>query len=679
LVDTLRADAIPPVRTPEGRDFARPGDTPFMDGWLESSYRFTNAYTAAVQTHTSMPSMMRSVEVFENSQRIGAPLARRAESLGYRTGAVVTDYVALEAKTTPPLLDGIEEVVVFGRPDSAVTVPSAKAMMTRFASDRFFLWVHFYAMHEPGFDGELLDAADGPALERYRRSLVWLDGQMAELIGALEELGIADRTIVVLASDHGEGLGDHGHLRHGGTLFEEDVHAPLAFFVPGLPGAVRHETVGNIDIVPTLLDLIGEPLHPDDRGRSLVPTMLGHASAADETIYFQTSVAKLGGLVSGPSKLIYDRGVDVLFRFDLDADPNELRNAFDPNDAFDQELVRRLIGRNPKLLRGQIDAPEVAELVAKRLAEVDPAAPTDELELLLRLAQHVPNEAIRELAPVLFEGARDDAVRLLVLRHLWGAAAKPLEKPVAQWLAQLPRHRDEAAVVSALAQQGQPAVATKTVANRMMQLARGESPREWEPWLLLTHPWRKNPKRFAPVFARMAERAMNTPTHARVIRLLVEQIASLGRSPKEQAETFASAIDQWSIHDDPDIRAACLRATVSLRLPRAEALVRARLRDAGEDLVVRREAAAVLAGLVGVAAVPDLIAVGDDPAMTWVAVRQLAALRDPGGLELLRSVALEHSNPFLRRVARDAAAAIDPLGAFAIESEAEDDATTEDE
>jgi arylsulfatase A-like enzyme len=112
------------------------------------------------------------------------------------------------------------------------------------------------------------------------RDIAWYDGSIRGLdveISRLQErlrgLGLSDKTLIVFTSDHGEEFLDHGRMFHGQTVYGELTGVPLAFYRPGqVPGgAVIDETVQNIDIMPTILELSHLPVPERTQGHSLLP------------------------------------------------------------------------------------------------------------------------------------------------------------------------------------------------------------------------------------------------------------------------------------------------------------------------------------------------------------------------------------------------------------------------
>jgi hypothetical protein len=327
VADTLRADALPPARPAEGTAFAEPGDTPRLDAWLEGAYRFRYAYSAATETKRAMPAMFRSIEASDDPITNGVPLGQRLELLGLDPIAVVHRYF-MPAKYPPvaALFDGFGEVRVYENPTTDTAIPQALELLEARRDRQTALFLHLYTVHMPGFDGKVLSGRG--RVKNYRQALRYLDRQMGEFLDGLERIGLRDRTMIVFLADHGEGLGDHGVMLHGPTTFEEDIRVPFAIEIPGHSGKIIEETVGTIDFAPTLLDLLGAPAAPSDRGRSLVPLLIEEPQQPDRGYYFENNKSTTVGVVVGRDKLIYEKWVDVAYRFDIANDPDELTDLY---------------------------------------------------------------------------------------------------------------------------------------------------------------------------------------------------------------------------------------------------------------------------------------------------------------------------------------------------------------
>ena len=157
----------------------------------------------------------------------------------------------------------------------------------------------------------------------------------------MERRGVAGRTIVAITSDHGDYLGDHNLNGKSALPYDGAMRIPLILRGPGIPqGARSDELVEILDVMPTLLELVGLPLPKGNQGMSLVPVMRG--GKGREVTYMQGPANRI--LRTKTAKYAYWlNGDEVLF--DLEKDPHELRNiARDPaaKPLLDEMRVRIL-------------------------------------------------------------------------------------------------------------------------------------------------------------------------------------------------------------------------------------------------------------------------------------------------------------------------------------------------
>lgn len=187
-----------------------------------------------------------------------------------------------------------------------------------------------------------VDEADQERLRRlYAASLAYADGEIGRILEEVEEIRGSRRPLVVVTSDHGEELFDHGGLLHGYTLYEEMIRIPLVVWSPGLVehGATDRST-GTLDVHATLAALVGAEAPSD--GRSLWPLLAGGDMEGEE-VHFAAAASVKGGIFSAQTdrqKLIWaprtgwDWGLgggpgrtrSPEYLFDLRDDPKERRN-----------------------------------------------------------------------------------------------------------------------------------------------------------------------------------------------------------------------------------------------------------------------------------------------------------------------------------------------------------------
>jgi arylsulfatase A-like enzyme len=285
-LDTLRADRVGVYGS------YRP-TTPALDALAAESAVFTNAWSPWPETSGSHMSLFTSRYPSEHGVTgfIVAPaaalelLAERLRREGYLTRAFTEDggvwaqagfargFSAYSERRSP---DAIY------RGEAAATFADATRWVRAHADRPFFLFVHTYQVHAPytpprshaelfpGIVAREPTAFAADALS-YDREVRFTDDQLAGFIGSLRELGLADRTIVIITSDHGEEFGEHGDRGHGRSLHREVLAVPLIVWAPGLLPPARVDTPASLlDVAPSVLELLALEPTPSYRGTSLV-------------------------------------------------------------------------------------------------------------------------------------------------------------------------------------------------------------------------------------------------------------------------------------------------------------------------------------------------------------------------------------------------------------------------
>jgi arylsulfatase len=187
-----------------------------------------------------------------------------------------------------------------------------------------------------------------------------IDVQVGRLLEALERNGIAEETLVIFMSDHGELLGDHGIYLKGPFFYEPAVRVPLIVSCPGrvVAGRSARALVELVDLAPTLLEAAGLPPHPGMQGRSLWPMLTGRADDRHrDDVYcehYGTTHHQPGQepayatmVRTGRHKLVAWHGKRTGELYDLDKDATEARNLWDEPDAawLKLELLQRMCDR----------------------------------------------------------------------------------------------------------------------------------------------------------------------------------------------------------------------------------------------------------------------------------------------------------------------------------------------
>ncbi|MCP4662019.1 MAG: sulfatase-like hydrolase/transferase [bacterium] len=353
-IDTLRSDRLPVYGYSEVA-------TPAIDALRRDGILYERAYCHAPLTLPSHVSLMTGLlpDVHGIRDNQGYPFAsaglpflpRTLQGLGYATGGAVSAYVlGRESGLGVESFDFYDDGVAF-RENTALGGMSRRGAETLRAAEPwlrsvdgpFFFFFHLYEPHLPHDPPEPFASRYAAA---YDGEIAAADEAVGELVALLRELGVYERAIIVLLSDHGEGLGDHGEEEHGILLYREALQVPLIVKLPA--GRRAGDTVADpvqlVDVYPTLLALLGAPVPEDLPGRSLLQGAAGEE--APRPIYAETFYARLHYGWSDLASLIAGRfhyldGPDPEL-YDLEADPSETRNLLREQSQVAATLRRQL-------------------------------------------------------------------------------------------------------------------------------------------------------------------------------------------------------------------------------------------------------------------------------------------------------------------------------------------------
>jgi len=179
-----------------------------------------------------------------------------------------------------------------------------------------------------GFDLRTMTARDLHRIKSYYYAMISLNDQyIGRILEELRRLDLDRRTVVVFNADHGEMLGDHGLLFKGGYFYDEVVHAPLILRAPGLPAGKRvADLVETVDLLPTLLELVGLAKSDRVQGRSLLPVIAGTDRRA-RAVHSEFPGTKM--IRTREWKLVHYLHAPYGELYDLKEDPHELYNRWD--------------------------------------------------------------------------------------------------------------------------------------------------------------------------------------------------------------------------------------------------------------------------------------------------------------------------------------------------------------
>ncbi len=258
---------------------------------------------------------------------------------GYRTAAVVGSFILDSSFGLAQGFEYYDDEMVSSRvagglqrltprPASDVT-SSSLSWLSRVSGEPFFLWVHYYDPHHPYEPPP--PYADLYREDPYNGEIAFVDENVGRILQVLEAEKLLEETFIVVAGDHGEGLGDHGEKTHSVFVYEPMIRVPFIISRPrSLPAGVRiEEPVSLADIFPTILDLLDLDYEADLDGMSLVP-LLRDGEKRDRFLY---SESMFSSLTYGWSELSSLRGPRWKYirsatpeLYDLSRDPAEENN-----------------------------------------------------------------------------------------------------------------------------------------------------------------------------------------------------------------------------------------------------------------------------------------------------------------------------------------------------------------
>ena len=338
-IDTLRADHL------KCYDYNR-DTSPHLDQLAREGALFENLTAAASWTVPSHMSMFTSlypsvhgVQAFGGRLGEGVPtLAQCLAKNGYVTAAFVTgpalnhhygfnrgfqfydDFtVGLTFENVDVQNNGLDQVIT-----DPVTTNLATQWLKKHCRGNFFLFLHYWDCHydytppapfdrkfDPDYKGEengrsifmrepdilkYISATDlAHMMALYDGEIAFTDKHVGKILQVLQDLGLSEKTLVVVLSDHGEAFLEHGKIRHGNSLYEEVLHVPLIMRLPGVIPAGKRivGNVSHVDLMPTVLGLLHLASPLQVQGIDLSPVILSDKPVPERLIYSELTFSGL--------------------------------------------------------------------------------------------------------------------------------------------------------------------------------------------------------------------------------------------------------------------------------------------------------------------------------------------------------------------------------------------------
>jgi len=379
MIDTLRADRL------SAYGYERE-TSPVFDALAESGILFRNVLAQSSWTKTSMAALWTAAHATSNgikryphglpdAARLPAEILRGAgfRTVGiYRNGWVAPNfgfaqgfdlYFRPQARQRGDVRQDNPSAHQISGTDEDLSRAAVEFLKSA-GQERFFLYLHYMDVHQYVYDASVDFGTTYSDI--YDSAIHWVDRNLGAIAGTLQQEGLMKRTLLVVTSDHGEAFGEHGTEGHGRNLYGETIEVPLLFVLPiRLEEGIEISTeVENIDVWPTLLELLDLPPLPNTEGRSLVPlidaAVQGHEPAWENRPRFAYLDQTWGQRNADPRPLlVVEQDSYRLFHQVCDPEQDELY--FLTEDPQEQENVAAehpgRVAALQRLAKSALDAP----------------------------------------------------------------------------------------------------------------------------------------------------------------------------------------------------------------------------------------------------------------------------------------------------------------------------------
>jgi tetratricopeptide (TPR) repeat protein len=358
-MDTTRADSI-------GAYGNREASTPNIDRLAQNGIRFRNCYAQVPLTLPSHCTLFTgryplAHGVRNNGTYFLAPaettLAEILKAGGFRTFACIASFTLLSKFGLAQGFEAYDET--FQQQQTALNfhdeVPADEigrkfsAWLEKNQGGRFFTWLHFFDPHYPYRVHPELDVRFARSERlKYEGEIAYVDLHIGRIVRQLESRGLLERTIIVIAGDHGEAFGEHQEFGHGVFCYEESLKVPLVLYNPVLfpTGRTIDSRVGLVDVLPSLLHYLGVRCPGAVQGKSFHGLVAGKKEERPRDMYFESRFgmeannwAPITGMVVDEHKYISLLEPEL---YDLERDPGERVNLHRQQSILAHDLDRRL-------------------------------------------------------------------------------------------------------------------------------------------------------------------------------------------------------------------------------------------------------------------------------------------------------------------------------------------------
>ena len=230
------------------------------------------------------------------------------------------------------------------------------------SNERFFSWIHFYDPHTPYKPPEPFKSQyENQPFGSYDGEIAYVDFLIGKVLDSLREKRLLDKTIIVIVGDHGESLGEHHESTHGFFIYDATVSVPMIIRLPSasLKGKTIASQVQNVDLMPTLCEILDLPISENVQGESLLPLITGRKMKKERLAYSETYYPRyhygwsdLKSLRTSKYKYILAPRPEL---YDLDLDPREQENIYEQNRPLAEKFAQELKALEEKMAQEGIE------------------------------------------------------------------------------------------------------------------------------------------------------------------------------------------------------------------------------------------------------------------------------------------------------------------------------------
>jgi arylsulfatase A-like enzyme/lipopolysaccharide biosynthesis regulator YciM len=471
-IDTCRADYLQ-LYNQNG------APTPNLVRLATNGFLFTNAISQVPFTLPSHSTMLTGTYPMKHlvQENVGSKLGDDAVTLaevlksnGYQTAGFIGAVVLESGTGIEQGFDTFDDVfvrenkIMEDRSGIQKDAGSVKRSFLRWLDQKnnspFFSFVHFYDAHAPYDPPPAFTPSIREPKALYRGELQYVDSVIGEIANELSQRNLLNQTIIVITGDHGEMLGEHGERGHGFFIYQESLHVPLLVLVPGHKSGRTDAVVELVDLMPTILELLGIKVPESVQGKSVAGLLNG--SKVTDPIAYSESLTAMQHFGAEPLRSVQDQHYKYIDTvkpelYDLNKDQREMNNIVEQkkeiasrmkaslhqivskyNAAADKRQVRTLTPEQQEQLAslGYIGSTETTEKSRRNLDAKDLIESWNELGELSNLVKQ-PNckECLNIIARMRSRGELPTQAQIFEARaysglHQYDKAISILEKIV---------------------------------------------------------------------------------------------------------------------------------------------------------------------------------------------------------------------------------------------------------